>query len=94
MKTEIKTQVKKISKEELSILQDEVGQMQINDSMTKIIGALIIVVLAVALAPTMFSSVSDLVNSTGVPSWVPTVLYVIIGAGIVFLIWRVFMGNR
>lgn len=67
--------------------------MNINSQISYLIGALIVIVLAVSLAPTMFAGVNDLQNETGVPSWVPTVLFVIVGAGLVFLIWRTF-GNK
>lgn len=62
----------------------------VDSKISYLIGALIIIVMATALAPTMFSNVNDLVNATGVPSWVPVVLFVIVGAGLVFLIWRSF----
>lgn len=75
----------------LNLLQKR-GQSSVDSKISYLIGALIVVVLATNLAPSMFSSVNDLDNATGVPSWVPTVLFVIIGAGLVFLIWRAF-GN-
>lgn len=66
------------------------GQAKIDSKMSYLIGALIVVVLATALAPTMFANVNNLSNDSNTPSWVPVVLFVIIGAGIVFLIWRSF----
>lgn len=51
-----------------------------------LIGALIFIVLVVALAPTMFTGL----NETGGPSWMDTVLPVIVGAGIIFGVWRAF----
>ena len=69
------------------------GAHSVNGHVEYLIGALILIVLATALAPTIFSSVNDLNGSAGVPTWVPTVLYVIIGAGLVFLIWKAF-GNK
>lgn len=51
-----------------------------------LIGALIFIVLVVALAPTMFTGL----NATGGPSWMDTVLPVIVGAGIIFGVWRAF----
>lgn len=83
----------KIKKFDLKLMQKK-GET--SGTIKFLVGALIVVVLATALAPTMFSNVA-LLNTTAtggsVPTWVPTVLYVIIGAGIVFLIWRAF-GNR
>lgn len=62
-----------------------------------LIGALILVVIAVALAPTMFASANNLSNTTanpGVPSWVPTILIIVIGAGLVFLVYEAFGHKR
>lgn len=53
----------------------------------KALGAVILVVIATALAPTMFENAD---NITGAPTWVTTVLVVIIGAGLVTLIWKRF----
>lgn len=69
------------------------GAHQAGHSIDYLIGALIVVVLATQLAPTFFTGVSTLnTSATGgtVPDWLPIVLYVIIGAGLVLLIWRVF----
>lgn len=72
------------------------GQAGVNSKVSFLIGALIVIVLATSLAPDMFSNVADL-NTTSeggnVPDWVPTVLLVIVGAGLVFLIWRAFGNN-
>lgn len=79
---------------DVSIMQKK-GQAGINSKIAYLIGALILIVLAVSVAPTMFTSLTDLANETlnpGVPVWVPVVLFVIVGAGLVFLIWRSF-GN-
>jgi len=64
---------------------------QMSGTMTALITGLIVVVLATALAPEMFTNVAGLEGEEDVPTWVPTVLYLIIGAGLVFLIWRVFL---
>lgn len=66
------------------------AQAGVSGKMTSLVGALIVIVLAVALAPEMFSGVAALEADTNTPAWVPVVLYVIIGAGVVFLIWRTF----
>lgn len=51
-----------------------------------LIGALIFIVLVVALGPTMFEGL----NISGAPTWMATVLPVIVGAGLVMAVWRVF----
>jgi len=82
------------SKFDISLSQKK-GQAGINGKISYLIGALIVIVLVVSIAPTMFTSLSDLSNTTlnpGVPAWVPVVLFVIVGAGLVFLIWKSF-GN-
>lgn len=81
-----------MKKSKLRQLQKK-GAMNVSSKIEYLIGALIVVVLATALAPTMFENVENLTNATGVPSWVPTVLFVIVGAGLVFLIWKSFGNN-
>lgn len=76
----------------LSLAQKK-GSTNIDSKIGYLIGALIVVVLAVNLAPEMFAGIGSLNTSDGVPVWVPLVLYVIVGAGIVFLIWKSF-GHR
>jgi len=39
----------------------------------------------------MFSNVAELETEEDVPEWVPVVMFLIIGAGLVFLIWRIFL---
>lgn len=68
------------------------GQASVNGKISYLIGAVIVIVMAVAVAPEMFDSLIQLNNTSGVPTWVPTVLFVIVGSGLVFLIWRSF-GN-
>lgn len=72
------------------------GETGVNSKITYLIGGLIVIVLAVALAPSMFEGLAGLnTTATGgnIPTWVPTVLVVIVGAGLVFLIWKAF-GNK
>jgi len=64
---------------------------KMTNTMSALIVGLIVVVLATALAPEMFSNIAGLEGETDVPEWVPVVLYLIVGAGLVFLIWRVFL---
>lgn len=78
-----------MKKSKLKKLQED-NRGKVSGKITYLIGALIVVVLATALAPTMFDNVSNLSDVSSVPTWVPTVLFVIIGAGLVFLIWRSF----
>lgn len=52
-----------------------------------LIGALIFIVLAVALAPTMFSGAD---NISGAPTWLNTILPLIIAAGLVMAVYKAF----
>jgi hypothetical protein len=61
--------------------------MNTKSGVAVLIGALIFIVLAVALAPTMFAGAN---NITGAPTWVNTVLPLLIGAGLIFAVWRAF----
>lgn len=66
------------------------GQAGINSKMTALIGAVIVIFLVSALAPEIFTQLDTLSTSAETPSWVPTVMFVIVGAGLVFLVWRTF----
>ena len=86
-----------MNSKKLKELQEE-GQASISGKMTALIGAVIIIFLAVALAPEMFEQTASLeaVNGTGdlihpdIPSYLPTIMFVMIGAGIVFMVWKTF----
>lgn len=58
----------------------------VNAKVMGLIGALILVVMISAVAPTMFTGL----NTTGGPTWVNTLLPVVVGAGVVILAWRSF----
>lgn len=60
---------------------------QVDGRIMALVGALIVIVLAVQLGPTMFDGAD---NITGAPSWVDVALPVIIGAGLVLFVWRAF----
>jgi uncharacterized membrane protein YjdF len=60
--------------------------MQLNAKIATLIGALIFIVLVSALAPTMFSGL----NATGGPTWLTTVLPIIVASGLVFAVWKAF----
>lgn len=66
------------------------GQAGLNVKMTALIGAVILIFLVSALAPEIFEELAVLENNTDTPSWVASVMVVIVGAGLVFLIWRTF----
>lgn len=69
------------------------GQAQISGKMTMLIGAVILIFLVVALAPEIFSQLDALETAGDAPAWVTTVMFVIVGAGLVFLVWRTFNGR-
>ena len=58
----------------------------IDGKIATLIGALIFIVITVALAPTMFSGL----NTTGGPTWLNTVLPIIVASGLVFAVYRAF----
>lgn len=66
------------------------AQAGLNNKMTQLIGAVIVIFLVVALAPEMFTELGVLSANVDTPSWVATVMVVIVGAGLVFLVWRTF----
>mgnify|MGYP006896940561 CR=1 FL=1 len=76
------------------------GQANVSSKVSYLIGALIVVVLATALAPEMFSNVANISGCEGVtnctsstPEWVAPTIFVIVGAGLIFLVWKAF-GNK
>lgn len=66
-------------------VKDKKGAVNVDSRITIMIGFVIILSIFVALAPTMFEGLD---NITGAPSWVTVVLPIIVGAGVVLLIWR------
>lgn len=87
-----------------SINDNKKAQAGLTTKIASLIGGVVIIFLVVALAPDMFSEITTLENETmtinnseGVeeevsvaPSWLPAVLSVIVGAGLVFMIYRTF----
>lgn len=57
-----------------------------NGKVAGLIGALLFIVLVGALGPQMFSNLTI----SGAPSWVSTTLPIVVGAGIVMAVWKVF----
>lgn len=62
------------------------GAAGVSKAMLAMLMMVIIVQLMVSFAPTMFEG---LVNITGAPAWVGTVLPILIGAFLIFIIWAV-----
>jgi len=84
--------VKKMKSFNLKEMQTK-GQANVSSKVSYLIGALIVVVLATALAPEMFSNIANLSGDSNTPAWVTPTLFVIVGAGLIFLIWKAF-GNK
>lgn len=61
--------------------------MKLNSKIAGLIGALLFVVLAVAVAPTMFANTSSI---EGAPTFVTIVLPLMIGAGVILAVWKAF----
>lgn len=72
------------------LLEQKKGEKGIDSKISVLIGAVILIVLVTALAPEIFTSLAALDPATGTPAWVKSVLIVIVGAGLVFLVWRTF----
>jgi hypothetical protein len=64
--------------------------LDVSKGMEYAIGAVILVSVIVALAPTVFTDLASSNFTDVAPTWVSTVLPIIIGAGFVFLLWRMF----
>lgn len=61
--------------------------LSMNSGMQKLLTALVIIVAVTALAPTIFDNIDSLAGGT-TPDWVQTLLTVIGGVGVVFIVWR------
>jgi len=59
----------------------------INASIEKLIGGLIVIILVTALAPELFTNIGLLGAET--PAWVGTVLSAMVGIGLVLIVWKV-----
>lgn len=66
------------------------AQAGLNGKMNALIGAVIVIFLVVALAPEMFTELGVLSANADTPAWVSSVMVVIVGAGLVFIVWRTF----
>jgi len=62
--------------------------MKINSQMTKLFSAFILILVGTALIPEIYVQLNALENATGVPSWLATALIIVVGAGVLLLIWR------
>ena len=69
---------------------DKKGSLNVSKGMEYAIGAVILVSVIVALAPTIFDDLANATFTGSAPTWVSTVLPIIVGAGFVFLLWRMF----
>jgi len=63
--------------------------MALNSNMNRLFGAFILVLIGTALAPEIFSQIAEMGGvESDVPAWLVTTLTAVVGAGILFLIWR------
>ena len=61
---------------------------QVGAGITKLFGALLVIVATVAVAPTIFESLNDSTLIAYAPTWVVTLLILVAGIGIVMLVWK------
>lgn len=80
-----------MKKKNLLLLQKK-GQARIDNKISYLIGGVIVVVLVVSLAPTMFDEIANLTDLPSQIAFFQPVMYVIVGAGLIFLVWRT-IGN-
>lgn len=88
----------KLTQAKLVLLQKK-GQSGVNSKVATLVGALIVIVILASLAPTFFTGVGSrtgLGNATlnpDSPTWLPTVLIIIIATGLVFVAFKAFGGK-
>ncbi len=65
--------------------------MKIDKTVGKLFGVLVVILLAVEVLPLIFEGIAGMAGvESEVPSWLTTVLTVIVGAGMVFMVWKLF----
>ena len=76
------------------------GSSSVNKIIVGLIGALVVILILVQLAPTFFTGLGSTGTGLGnvtanpsVPTWLPTIMIIIIATGLVFMAWRVFSGE-
>lgn len=72
------------------LLLQKRGQKGLSSKMTALIGAVILIFLIVALAPEIYTQLNASDFTSNAPGWVPTIMVVMVSAGLVFLVWRTF----
>lgn len=66
------------------------GQAGISSKLNYLIGAVVLISIVVALAPQMFNDLANTTFTNAAPAWVSSALPIMVGAGLVFLVWRAF----
>lgn len=62
--------------------------MTANKGINSLFTVLILVLIAVQLAPTLFGEADNLSTADGVPSWVATIVPIVLGVFFIYLIWK------
>lgn len=82
---------------ELLILQKR-GKVNTRKSIDVLIGALVVVLIIVALAPQFFTGLGTGANGLGnttanpsVPTWLPGILIILVAVGLLYIIYDVFI---
>lgn len=70
------------------LLAQKRGQGKVDSKISTLIGAVVLILFVTAIAPEVFTNLNLLGEET--PSWVKATMIVIVGAGLVFLVWRTF----
>ena len=65
--------------------------MSVSNQVGKLFGAFILVLIAVALIPEIFTSLGVMAGNDSIPSWLVVSLTAVVGAGVLFLIWKAVM---
>lgn len=63
--------------------------MNANKSIEKMLGSVMVIFVVVALTPEIFTQLGLLGTET--PAWITTILQVVVGVGLVMLVYKVFL---
>ena len=62
--------------------------------LSKVLLGVLAVFAAVAVAPDIYDAINDTALNALAPAWVITLLGLVVGFGLIFIVYKAFIGNR
>jgi hypothetical protein len=73
----------------LNVAQKQ-AQASVDGKITTLIGGVIVIFAVVSLAPEIFTELTNLESATGVPAWVPSIMFIVVGFALVLMVMKTF----